>query len=169
MMALADDDDGDVGKVFLRVGGRVQLLAGLSNLDQFYVKDCLILAFRNAVAVYENVLRQDLVLRLPEAEPGCKHFVKVVNHLLPRSLDSNIGWPLAERLVNGGDNPSDTWSCICGSRRRMGNVEAHNHGLTFTKDAEFGRIETLIDPSEFQIEFQGDIGKVLRIVVLCKL
>ena len=70
VVAFADDGDGEAGLVVVfRRAGWVDVFACFSERGEFVFEDEGVLAFGDAVAVDEDVLRENPVSLLPEAEP----------------------------------------------------------------------------------------------------
>jgi hypothetical protein len=169
VVAFAHNHDGDARESILRVGRRVRLGAGFTQERQLLVEHNVVLALGNAVTVNQEVLRELLVLRGPQAETRLEQGVQVGDHFLPSGLDPEVCWPLCKPAIYGGHDARHAGRSRRGSGRRVGDIDAHNHGLVFCYEANFAVVQELVSASNLEIELECHIRKVLVISILCKL
>lgn len=168
MVAFADDDDGEAREVLGCLRGWVDCFAGVPEQWEFLFCDEAVLALGDAVAVDDNVLGvAALVLGGPAAEVFFHHRVQGFDHLVAGlRLDANLGGPLAEVGVRGGHHCCDTRCALGGAGRRMGDIDADEHCLAFTDNAELVWPDDLVHAPELEVELQADVGEVLGVTVL---
>jgi len=92
VVALADDDDGNLGMLCLCT---IHLVKGFLKAWQLRMQDSLVLAFRNSIAVHDNLRWKTLlILLLPQLKALHHHFLQSINHLLLSRLGANAARPL---------------------------------------------------------------------------
>jgi hypothetical protein len=87
---LAADYDGEAWKAFFGVGYWVHLFAYAAELGKLLREDHVVLAFRDSVAVDENIFGESGVFAfsLPEVKARLQQLGEVVHVLLPCALDA---------------------------------------------------------------------------------
>lgn len=132
VVALANNNDGQLGEASLGHVRGVFLAAGLLQEGYFVLEDEVVLAFGHAVAVDDNVLRKAAVFA--EIEPVVEHLFEhgnqIGHHFLPSQLlPGESTRHLTAGLVNSSDHTSDRGRRIRRARTWVRDVDTDQHCL----------------------------------------
>lgn len=126
MVALAYDDDGDLGVLSYFA---VSLLESLDEGRQLMLEHELVLAFGDSIAVDDDLGGQLVVLLAPQVQPLQYHCLQALHHLLSSSLRADATGPLKQVLIYAGNDACNAGRTLGTAWRRMRYVNADEHGV----------------------------------------